>query len=53
MDLANSFRNLVRYYHGGKRGGMQAAMVLEKELRVLQLDRQAEEGDCVYTLGIA
>jgi hypothetical protein len=28
-------------------GGVQADMVLEKELRVLHLDSQAAEGDCV------
>ena len=34
FGLAYSFRSLVHYLHGG----MQADMVLEKELRVLCLD---------------
>ena len=29
------------------RGSLQAGIVLEKELRVLHLDLQAAEGDCV------
>jgi hypothetical protein len=33
-----SFRGLVDYPHDGKHGGMQADMLLEKELRVLHLD---------------
>ena len=36
-----SFRDLVHYHHGGKHGGTQADMVLEKELRVVHLDLQA------------
>ena len=32
------FRGLVHYHHGGKHGSTQAAMVLEKEPRVLHLD---------------
>ena len=31
----SQLRGLVSYHHGRKRGGMQADMVLEKELRVL------------------
>jgi hypothetical protein len=31
----------------GKHGGVQAATVLEKELRVLHLDPKTAEGDCV------
>jgi hypothetical protein len=38
---------LVHYHHGRKQGSVQADMVLEKELRVLRLDLQAVEGDCV------
>ena len=30
--------SLVHYYHSRKHGSIQADMVLEKELRVLQLD---------------
>jgi hypothetical protein len=37
----------VHYCHGGKHGGTQAGMVLEKELTVLRLDPQAAEGYCV------
>jgi hypothetical protein len=40
-----SFRGLVYYHHGEKHGGMQADMVLEKDMRTL--NPQAEEGDCV------
>jgi hypothetical protein len=38
MGLAYSFRSLVYYHHGRKHGGVQADVVLEKELRVLYLD---------------
>jgi hypothetical protein len=38
---------LVHYYDGEKHGSVQADVVLEKELRVLHLDPQAAEGDCV------
>jgi hypothetical protein len=41
------FRSLVRYHHGGKHGGMQADMILEKELRILYLDPKAPEGNYV------
>ena len=44
--LAYNFRGLIQYHHGRKQGSMQADMVLE-ELRVLHLDSQAVEGDCV------
>ena len=47
LGLAYRFRGLVHYHHGGKHGSLQADMVLEKELRVLHLDQQAAEGDCV------
>jgi len=43
LELAYSFRGSV-HYHGGKHGGVQADMVLEKELRVLHLDLKATEG---------
>ena len=35
------FGGSVHFHHGGKHDGMQADMVLEKELRVQHLDRQA------------
>ena len=35
--------------HGREHGSVQAHMVPEKELRVLHLDLQAAEGDCVPT----
>ena len=41
MGLAYSSK--VNYHHGRKHGGKQAAIVLEKELRVLHLDPQAAE----------
>ena len=31
----------VHYRHGGKHGSVQAGVVLEKQLRVLQLNQQA------------
>ena len=37
------FRSLVHCHHSGKHGGMQADMVLKKELRVVHLDLQAAE----------
>jgi len=33
LGLAHSFRGLVYHPHGGKHGGMQADIVLEKELK--------------------
>ena len=47
LELAYRFRGLVHYHHSRKHGSIQADMVLEKELRVLHLDPQAAEGDCV------
>ena len=46
------FRGLVHYHHGRKHGSVQADMVLEKELRVLHLDRQAA-GTKSEPLGLA
>jgi hypothetical protein len=43
FGLAYSFRDSVHYCHGKKHGGMQADMMLEKELRVLHLDPHAME----------
>ena len=37
------FRGLVHYHHGRNHGSVQADMALEKELRVLHLNLQAEE----------
>jgi hypothetical protein len=45
MGLA--FRCLVHYHHGGRHSSSQADMMLEKVLRVLHLDLQAAEDDCV------
>ena len=50
MGLPYSFRDLDRYHHGRKHGRVQADMVLE-ELRVLPLDPQAVEGECVLFVG--
>jgi hypothetical protein len=41
LGLAYRFRGLVYYHHGRKHSGMQADMVLDKELKVLYLDSQA------------
>ena len=38
IELSHSFKGLVHYHHGGKHGGTQADLMLEKELRVLHLD---------------
>ena len=53
MRLVYSFRGLVCYHHGEKHGGMQADMVLEKELRVLHLDPKAARRRLCTTLGVA
>ena len=45
LGLAYSLRGLVHYHHGGKHGGVQADMVLEKERGVLHPDPQTAEGD--------
>ena len=41
MGLASSFRGLVHCQYDRKHSGMQADMVLDKELKVLYLDSQA------------
>jgi hypothetical protein len=41
MACLHSFRGLVHFQHGREPGGIQADMVLERELRVLHLDPQA------------
>ena len=41
LALAYSLRSLVYYPHGGSHGGIQADIVLEKELRVRHLDSKA------------
>jgi hypothetical protein len=43
LQLSHSFKCLVHYSHGGKLGGTQADMVLEKQLRILHPDLQAAE----------
>ena len=45
MGPVYSFRGLVHYRRAGH-GGMQAGMVLEKELRVLHLDPQEQKQLC-------
>jgi hypothetical protein len=46
LERAYSFRDSAHYHHGKKHGSVQADMVLE-ELRLLHLDLQAAEEDCV------
>ena len=46
MGLAYRFRGLVFYHHGRKHGSIQANMVLE-DPRLLHLDLQAAEEDCL------
>ena len=52
MGLAYSFRGLVHYHHGGKHGGVQADVVLEKEPRVLHFDLQAAEVNAALGLAV-
>ena len=51
-NIGLQFRGLVHCHHGGKHVGMQADMVLEKELRVLHPD-QKTAGRVSDTLGLA
>jgi hypothetical protein len=46
--LTYGFRCLVYYHHGGKHGSIQPDMVLEKDLRVLHLDPQANGDSVLY-----
>lgn len=46
LGLAFSFRGLAYYRHSRKHVNVQTDMVLEKELRALDLDLKAVEGDC-------
>ena len=46
LGLAYSFRGFVHYHHGEKHDSIHEDMVL-KYLRVLYIDLQASEGDCV------
>jgi hypothetical protein len=39
--MAYNFRGLVHYHYGRKHGSMKADMVLEKELKCLNLEMQA------------
>lgn len=41
IGLAYSFKDLVHYCHRRKHGGMEADMLLEKELKVLHMNPQA------------
>jgi hypothetical protein len=52
LGLAYRFRGLVRYYHGGKHAGVQAGMMLAKELRVLHVNPKAARSR-LSTLGRA
>ena len=47
LGLAYRFRGLVLYHQVRKHGGVQAAMVQEKELRGLHPGPQAAEGDWI------
>ena len=47
------FRSLVDYCHIKEHGSTQADLVLEKKLRVLHLDLQVAEKDCMSYWGIA
>jgi hypothetical protein len=47
LMLAYNCRSLIHYHHDGKHGRIHTVTVLEKELRVLCLDPQATEGDCI------
>jgi hypothetical protein len=47
LGLVYSFRGSVHYHHGRKHGGVQADILLEKELRVLHFDPKVAEGHCV------
>lgn len=40
MELVYSFRGLVHYHHDDKHGSVQADMVLEEELSILQPEQQ-------------
>jgi hypothetical protein len=49
IGAALQFRGLVHYHHGRKHGGMQADMVLEKELEFyIWISEQQEK---IVTLG--
>jgi hypothetical protein len=50
LELAYRFRGLVHYYHGGKHSGLQADMMLEKELNVAHLEQQAAGRLALQTL---
>jgi hypothetical protein len=46
LGLAYSFRGSVHYFHGGKHDSIWADVVLEKELRVLNVDPRAAKRLC-------
>ena len=47
MGLTNRFRSIVHYCYDRKHGGMQADMVLEKDLIVLYPNPQASGRESV------
>lgn len=51
LGLVYRFKDLAYYHHGRKHGGVQADVVLEKEMRVLLLDLQTAGVDCVCHTG--
>lgn len=53
LELAYSFGSLVHYHSGGKHGGVQIDMVLEKELRAPYVGQKAAEGDCPTGHGLS
>jgi hypothetical protein len=55
LGLVYKFTGFVHYCHGEQHGGMQAGMVIEKELRALHLDLKAAEttvGHITYNLSM-
>ena len=49
LGLAYGFRGLVHYHHGGRQDRVQADMMLEKELGLLQTDSKAAEDTYVLS----
>lgn len=41
LELPYRFQDLIHYHRGRKHGGVQACMVLKKDLRVLYPNQQA------------
>lgn len=42
----SQFQGFSHYYHGGKLGSVQADIVLEKDQRLLHVDRKALGNNC-------